>query len=309
MNMNKVTAKSAYFIKLGEKGAWEEECILHTQTIKLGFNNPLHSECLDGKWDEVYQYWIELGKTKGKATEIKNQIKAFYKSDEETLWITFFNRKMYWCFAEEEVIQLADGARIRNVKGKWRYHDIEEYPLTLENLSGKLTKVQGFRGTVCSVREFEYLIRRINHQKLPEVETAEQTLDALLQNIKPLIQNLTWKDFELLVDLIFTQAGWQRISARGKTEKSIDLDLMSPVTGNRAFVQIKSKSNMNVFDEYVKQYRDLEEFDEMYFVVHTPDKSFDNWEDTSDIKFWDVTKLSELVVNSGLIGWLMKKAS
>ncbi len=307
--MDKIKVKRAYFIKLGGKGAWEEDCILHNQTIKLGFHNPLHSECLARKWDEVYEHWIEQGKTKGKATEIKNQTKAFYESDEETLWITFFRRRMYWCFAEKEVIQLADGARIRNVKGKWCYHDIEGYPLTLENLSGKLTKVQGFQGTICSVRELKYLTRRLNHQKLPEVQKAEDTLIILLRDIEPLIKNLTWKDFELLIDLIFTQAGWQRISTLGKTEKSIDLDLMSPVTGNRAFVQIKSKSSRDVFENYIEQYRSMDEFDEMYFVVHTTDNSLSEWQDEPDIKLWDVTKLSKLVINSGLISWLMKKGS
>jgi hypothetical protein len=307
--MDEIKAKSAYFIKLGRKGAWEEDCILHSQTIKLGFHNPLHSECLVGKWDEVYEYWIEQGKTKGKATQIKNQIKAFYESDEETLWITFFRRRMYWCFAEKKVIQLADGARIRNVRGEWCYHDIEGYPLKLENLSGKLIKVQGFQGTICSVRELEYLIRRINHQKLPEVQKAEDTLAILLRDIEPLIKNLTWKDFELLVDLIFTHAGWQRVSTLGKMEKSIDLDLMSPVTGNRAFVQIKSKSGRDVFENYIEQYRSMDEFNEMYFVVHTADNSLSEWQDEPDIKLWDVTKLSKLVINSGLISWLMKKAS
>lgn len=307
--MNPIIAKSAYFIKLGEKGEWEEQCILYENTIKLGFNNPLHSVCLIGQWNEVYDYWISQGKTKGKATEMTNQIKVFYEGDEETLWITFFRRRMYWCFAEKEVTQLADGRRIRKVKGKWEYHDIQGIPLTIENLSGRLTKVQGFQGTICSVGAFEYLLRRINHQKLNEVEKAEETLSTLLKDIEPLIQNLTWKDFELLVDLIFTHAGWQRISTLGKTEKSIDLDLISPVTGNRAFVQIKSKSNMAVFEDYIEQYKSMKEFNEMYFVVHTTDKSFNRWQDTPDIKLWDVKKLSKLVVNSGLINWLIKKSS
>ncbi len=307
--MKDVKVKSAYFIKLGRKGAWEESCILQDNTIRLGFSNPLHSECLAGEWDKIYDYWIGQGKKKNKATEIKNQIKAFYESDEETLWITFFRRRMYWCFAEKEVVQLADGTRIRKVKREWNYFDVQGEALTIENLSGKLTKVQGFQGTICTVKEFEYLIRRINHQKLPEVEKAEQTLATLLQDIEPLIQNLTWKDFELLVDLIFTHAGWQRISSLGKTEKSIDLALMSPVTENRAFVQIKSKSNMRVFEDYIKQYQGMKEFDEMYFVVHTTDNSFNEWHDIPDIKLWDVRKLSSLVINSGLISWLIKKTS
>jgi hypothetical protein len=309
--MGEIIAKAAYFIKLGRKGEFEEERILHDNTIKLGFANPLHSECLAGKWDKVYEYWINQGKKKGKATEIKNQIRNFYEADQETLWITFFRRRLYWCFAEKEVTQLADGRRIRKVKGKWEYHDIQGFPLTIENLSGKLTKVQGFQGTICSVgeEEFKYLVRRINHQKLLEVEKAEETSATLLKDIEPLIQNLTWKDFELLVDLVFTHAGWQRISTLGKTERSIDLDLMSPVTGNRAFVQIKAKSKMAIFEDYIKQYKSMKEFNEMYFVIHTADNSFKKWQDTSDIKLWDVTKLSKLVVTSGLISWLFKKAS
>jgi hypothetical protein len=308
--MDQIKAKSAYFIKLGKKGAWEKSCI-ENNTIRLGFHKPLtlHSDCLNGKWDKVYNYWISQGRRKNEATRIKNQIKVFYESDEETLWITFFKRRMYWCFAEKKVTQLSDGTRIRKVKGAWRYVDVQGEPLRLENLSGKLTKVQGFQGTICSVHEFDYLIRKINHQKLPEVEKAERTLAALLQDIEPLIKNLTWKDFELLVDLIFTHAGWQRISTRGKTEKSLDLDLMSPVTGNRAFVQIKSRANMHDFEEYIEQYQGMEDFNEMYFVVHTTDKSFDGWQGVSDIKLWDVTNISKLVVNSGLIDWLIKKTS
>lgn len=305
---NPIQAQTAYFIKLGEKGEWEEQCILHENTVMLGFNNPLHAVCLAGRWNEIYEYWIGQGKIKGKATEITNQIRTFYESGEETIWITFFRRRMYWCFAEKEITQLADGRRIRKVKGAWEYHDIEGSPLTIENLSGKLTKVQGFQGTICSIEAFDYLTRKINHQKLPEVEKAEGTLATLLTDIEPLIQNLTWKDFELLVDLIFTHAGWQRISTVGKEEKSIYLDLMSPVTGRRAFVQIKSKSNMTVFENYMKQYNNMKEFSEMYFVVHTTDNSFSSWQDTPDIKLWDVTKLSKLVVDSGLTNWLIKKS-
>lgn len=40
----------------------------------------------------------------------------------------------------------------------------------------------------------------------------------------------------------------------------IDLDLMSPVTGNRAFVQVKSKSDIRTFKKYTKQYQNMKEF-------------------------------------------------
>lgn len=155
------------------------------------------------------------------------------------------------------------------------------------------------------------MIRRINHQKLPEVQQAEESFSNLLRDIEPLIRNLPWKDFELLIDLIFTYAGWQRVGTLGKTEKAIDLEVMSPVTGNRAFIQIKSQSTLRVreFKEYIVKYKEMDQFNEMYFVVHTPDNSFQQWQDTTDIKLFDVAKISQLVMNSGLIRWLIQKGS
>ena len=310
MTIEVIKPNSVYYIKLGRGGKWEKECILQDQTIKLGFHNPLHEECLSGEWEKVHRYWMkEKDKSKGVATTITNEIKKFYESDENVLWITFFRRKLYWGFAERDIVKLPDGARIRYIKGGWKSEDTKGEPLTVENLSGKLTKVQGFQGTICNVKEATYLIKRLNHQKIDIVKKAERTLAILLKDVEALIKHLMWQDFELLVDLIFSRAGWQRVSALGKTQKSIDLVMMSPVTENRAFVQVKSEASKSVFDDYVSQYQAMDQFDKMYFVVHTKSGDFDGWQDTTDIKLWDVEKLSKLVVDSGLISWLIKKIS
>ncbi len=67
---------------------------------------------------------------------------------------------------------------------------------------------------------------------------------------------------------------------------------------------------MKTFNEYIQKYQNMkEQFHEMYFVVHSPDKSLNTWQDTDDIKLWDCEKLSKLVINSGLINWLIKKTA
>jgi len=33
----------------------------------------------------------------------------------------------------------------------------------MKNLSGRLTKVRGFRGTICDIKEKEYLLNKINN--------------------------------------------------------------------------------------------------------------------------------------------------
>lgn len=204
---------------------------------------------------------------------------------------------------------LEDESRVRKVIGKWSSEDIAGNPLNIENLSGKLTKVQGFRGTICTVNEFDYLLKKINNSKLPNILAAENALINLKEKIKPLIQSLTWKDFELLVDLIFTAAGWQRISVIGKSEKDIDIELISPVNNKKSFVQIKSQSTFQEFTKYKMRFENMNQYDELYFVVHTPDQQLENYQKEKNIEVITVNRISELIINSGLVSWLIKKSS
>ena len=51
-------ADQVRFIKLGRKGLWEEGCIdSPSPTLRFGWDNPYHQECLAGNWDIVEQYW------------------------------------------------------------------------------------------------------------------------------------------------------------------------------------------------------------------------------------------------------------
>ena len=90
------------FIKLGEGGAWEKGCIESaTPTIRFGFDNPHHQACLDRDWKTLEGFWREHEPTQ--VTKIVNQTKDFYMLPANTLWITFYKRKLYWCFAEPDV--------------------------------------------------------------------------------------------------------------------------------------------------------------------------------------------------------------
>lgn len=306
MNKNKITAENAFFIKLGSKGNWEKDCIEKAGTIRLGFNG-LHRECLAGEWAKVKKYWGKK-KTKGKTTETVNQIKCFYTSPEKVLWITFYDNKLYWCFAKNEVSELNEGSRIRRVIGKWCSESINGNILWVSELSGKLTKVQGFQGTICKVKEIKYLLEKINDERSEDLQLVEKAKEKLEKSLVPLIHNLNWKDFELLVDLIFTSAGWKRISVLGKTQKKIDMELVSPVNEKRAFVQVKSESSSKDFmTEYSASFKKWSKTHEMYYVVHT-------WKgpelkNSSETIFIDINKLPNLIITAGLLNWLVKKSS
>ncbi|WP_025675319.1 hypothetical protein [Salinivibrio socompensis] len=304
-----IEANTVKFIKLGQSGGWEERCIESDKPmIRLGFDNPHHQKCLDEDWGFMNRYWLE-SKTKGKATETTNQIKDFYTQPATTMWITFYKRKLYWCFAKKEVIQLEDGSRIREVDGEWQSCNVKGEHLYVENLSGKLTKVQMFRGTICSVKESNYLLKRINAIELPEVQTAKDSLNNLVSSVKPLIKNLGWQDFELLVDLVFSNAGWQRVATLGKVEKSIDLDVISPVTGRRAFIQVKSQSSKDEFKGYIEQFEGMPQYDEMYYICHTGTSALEEIQFPNNVQLIGLNHMAHLTVNAGLVKWLITKAS
>jgi hypothetical protein len=246
--MKEIKPTEVKYIKLGRGGEWEEECIEKTQTVRIGFREVDHALCLAKNWQAIKGYYEGKGRKAGPSTGFVNQIKDFYEADASVLWITFYKRLLWWCFSEPAITLLPDHTKARPAVGGWKSESIDGKTLDVDHLSGKLLRVQGFRGTICGVVESDYVLKKINGQELTPTTQAREALRQLCESVKPLIQHLHWKDFEILVDLIFRQAGWQRVGVIGKTEKDIDIELLSPVLSQRCFVQIKSSSSVGEFE-------------------------------------------------------------
>jgi len=118
--------EKAYFIKLGKNGIWEKKCI-DEGIIRLGFPNPFHEECLSGNFEPLRTYFEdEKQKSKGVVTSIINLIKVFYESNERILWITFYNRKLWWCFLKNGINEIENGSRIRSTINGWSSWEINK---------------------------------------------------------------------------------------------------------------------------------------------------------------------------------------
>lgn len=304
-----ISPKNVRFIKLGPGGAWEQPCI-EEGTIRLGYEGN-HQDSLAGNWEAVNKSWLDArNNNQGAATRDINQIRDFYELGEDDVWITFFQKKLYWCHAAKEVEELEDGTRIRKVIGHWHSTDINDQPLWTDNIDGRVTQVQGFRGTICTINQQDYLIKKINGQTIADVENAKASLEKLKADVESLIKGLNWQDFELLIDLVFSKAGWQRFSSLGKTQKDMDLDVYSPTTQKRAFVQVKSRTNRAELEAYIRTFQEYKQFDEMYFIYHTGGSDLsDTASLAANIHVWDLKRVSALVVNSGLTEWLINKRS
>ncbi len=311
--MKPIKADKSLYIKLGQGGKWEEECLKQNQTLRLGYQKIPHDLCLQGKWSEVRRFIKEeYNCSEGTATSHANQIKSFYESGEDVLWVTFYGNGLWWCFSKPEITLLSDGTKLRSALNKWSCIDIKDRLLLTNNLSGKLLSMQGFQGTICTVSESSYLINKINGIEPKELQEARDALLTFEQGLEAIIKRLHWRDFELLMDMIFRQAGWKRYSDVGSTLKTIDLDLISPITSERYGVQVKSKANPATFKSYQKdRFKDMEGFTRFYFAVHTPSPDLEEASqklENEDVKLLLPRNIARLSIEYGMAHWVMDKA-
>ncbi|RCS31716.1 hypothetical protein DEO45_00130 [Rhodanobacter denitrificans] len=297
----------AYFIKLGEGGAWESVCLAEG-TIKFGYHATPQDLCLQGEWEKVKAFWTERRGKESTASNDMRQIRTFFEANEDDIFITFAKGYMWWCrpTGTPVVMHDDDGARVRQTIDGWKNTSIGGEPLQVSRLSGKLTKTQMYQGTICDVEERAYLLRRINDEKTPELAEAEGAEQVLLKQILAMVRLLTPRDFELMVELIFSRSGWQRQSRTGGSQKTLDLDLLLPTTHERAFVQVKSRTNTAQFADYAAEFAATDAHARMFYVWHT---GTINRDPPANITLWGPDVIGSKVLDAGLLGWLKDRVS
>ena len=130
--MRPINPKRALFIKLGQKGSWEKDCI-EGGTLKFGFGQTPFEDALQRNWDKVEEFWIDQRNgDPGTAKRDVNQIKHFFDSDEDTLWITFYGGCLYWCFTRPQVIKNSDGTHTKLTVDGWHKNNIQNDVLTTD---------------------------------------------------------------------------------------------------------------------------------------------------------------------------------
>lgn len=314
-----ITCTQAIFIKLGSGNKWADECF-EGHFVRLDYSEIPHALAIGlPENDEVVfttAREVGLGTTAGASRIHVNQLCKFYESGEKVLWFTFHANRLYWCFSKKAVTaEIVDGKELkrRSVIGKWSDANVLGETLWKSKLSGNLLKTEGFRGTICTlpgdVRD--YLENKINGTVAPRVMQAQTAQQTLINALVPVIQHLHHADFEILVDLIFMYGGLQRVGISGGTEKDIDLDLVSPITGEQIAVQVKSAANLAVWDAYAKIAHGMTNYSRFYFVTHSPDKALQEVakiQETTQYRYWDGDELARQVIRSGLTGWMLDKA-
>ena len=92
----KIRADKVLFIKLGQKGGFETDCIENSNTLRLDYREVDHALGSSGKWDLVHSFFMTEEKAEpAVATSHTNQVKQFYEEDGKTHWVTFYKNKLW----------------------------------------------------------------------------------------------------------------------------------------------------------------------------------------------------------------------
>jgi hypothetical protein len=203
------------------------------------------------------------------------------------------------------------GGCTRPLQSGWRSIDANGKELKVENLSGNLTKVRGFQGTSFSLSDDQktYLITRLSGRVPAYIEQIDQARALMVQAVKCAIKSLQPKDFELLVEIIFSRT-WRRIGQAGGNEKFIDITFEDPLNPDkRVAVQVKSETSAREIERYCQDSQ-RGRYEKFIFAFHTPDHVLLEEADLpGGIEIVDGDRLANLVVDSGLIHWLKEKTS
>jgi len=300
---------SVRYVKTGRGGGWWKASKDNEQ-IHLGWKTVPDELLLKPNFPKLER----ILKAQGGAAQDFNALRTLLDSPSKHLWMTFEHGYMWWC-------TVRDGA-IVNPKGEgsneghfwlhcarpWSNKSLKGTLLAFADLPGTVTRVSGFRGTVCEPKDWQTVLRIIQGEKDPvatkAAEARKQYRDAVLATIK----RLSPKDFELLVDLILVRTGWARISTLGKTREGIDIEAENLTADEIAFVQVKSSASQEVLNDYVERFKGRSDFyKRLIFAVHSPNGELRPPTDLPSVQLWTGDRVAELVVRLGLGEWVEKR--
>lgn len=306
--MEKFSATDARYLKLGVNGRWEALC-LKDGTLRLAYNDVPHEIGQSSNRDDLVRHFLDAGYTRRVAASHARQVHDFYHLGEEVVWITFSDGYLWWAQSARPVEFLggtdeemeARGSRLRHTVDGWHKESLGGNALRIAELNGALTQTAAYRMAICKVDRLDYLLRKIRDEDLPVVERARRAEHQMLKSIRELMTHLTWQDFELLVELVFAESGWRRVSSTGGLQKTVDIEMILPTTGETAFVQIKSKTNKNDLADYVEKFEARGDA-RMFFVYHSGTGNLDH--SASNVTLLGPEAFAPMILEAGLFGWL-----
>jgi hypothetical protein len=305
---------SVLYVKNGAHGKWWPVAKANGQ-IHAGWSNIPHDLLMNPDYEAIRQherdYYTKLGKPKGPAVAAANALWRLLHEPSQHIWVTFEEGRTWWC-------TVRDGAVI-NPTGEdehsgnfWlvcdrRWSDeslVHKRKLAIPILPGTVAAAAGFKATVAKPRAWETILRIIRDEQDEDAIKAANARASYVAAIENMVKRLHWKDFELLIDLVFARTGWTRISVLGATQKDIDMEVQNLTADEIAFVQVKSSADQATLVDYIDRFEaQSDRYARMIFAVHDP-QGLSPPTDDPRVQVWTGERIAQLVVRLGLGEWV-----
>ncbi len=92
-----------------------------------------------------------------------------------------------------------------------------------------------------------------------------------------------------------------------QTQKSLDLELQLPTTGEIAFIQVKSEASTSTLQDYLQRFASYDKYDRMFFAWHKG--SVERPAESADVVLLDRARIASMALDAGLASWLRDKVS
>jgi hypothetical protein len=305
---------SVLYVKNGEHGKWWPVAKANAQ-IHAGWSNIPHDLLLNPNYVAIKQHEIDdyarAGKSKSPAVADANALWRLLDAPSQHVWVTFEEGRMWWCTVHDGAVINPAGRDERQgnfwlvCDRKWSDESlVHKRKLASSMLPGTVSAAAGFRATVAKPKAWETILRIIRDEQDDDAIKAAVARASYVAAIDKMVKRLHWKDFELLIDLVFARTGWTRISVLGATQKDIDMEVRNLTADEIAFVQVKSSSDQAELNYYVDQFEaQSDRYARMIFAVHTADGLIPPADDPR-VQVWTGERIARLVVGLGLGEWV-----
>ncbi|MGY4513631.1 restriction endonuclease [Bradyrhizobium sp. USDA 3650] len=311
LNVASLEVEAVRYIKLGPGRKWAGDAI-RRGIVPLDFRGVGHDACANGDWDDVRRQLIAIGRKERALKDDVRELKDFYCLGANTLWFTIAHGYVWWTFAQNRIFgrdsdDVDAPPRFRPVRTPWRNTSLTGSLLTERSFSSALSSIASYQRTICEVREADYLLRRIRGEDEPLRVKANGLIGEVTTIAADLVRRLDWRDFETLVDLIFAHSGYKRQTALGGAQPDVDFVARQPLTGDSAWVQIKSHATQAIFEDYLGRFRREAGASAFFFVYHSANRPIRMRTEMPNVYIWSADKIADAAVEAGLFRWVSER--
>ena len=201
---------TVHYVKNGSGGCWWQAAKANKQ-IHAGWNGIPHGLLAQPHFAAIERWIRTQHGSKTGATQDFNQLHALLDRPSQHVWVTFEDRFLWWCTVVDGATVNPDGESKK--KGNfwlacdrpWSNHSLKGKLLAMTDLPGTVTTVAGFKGTVCTPKAWEEILRIIHDEKDPDAASAALAREKYKEAVERVVKRLSPQDFEQLIDHVLTR--------------------------------------------------------------------------------------------------------